>query len=50
MFESGTPLERVGDYVGHATTYITDRYRHLLPDSRAEDAARLDAYLGRAAS
>jgi integrase len=50
MFEAGVPLERIGDYVGHSSTYMTDRYRHLLDGHRAEAAAMLDAYLERANS
>jgi integrase len=45
MHEAGVPLERIGDYVGHSTTYMTDRYRHLLEGSEERDAAKLDAYL-----
>lgn len=48
MYEAGVPLERVGDYVGHSSAYMTDRYRHLLPGHGAEAAAMLDAYLERA--
>jgi integrase/recombinase XerC len=45
MHDAGVPLERVGDYVGHSTTYMTDRYRHLLEGSEERDAATFDAYL-----
>lgn len=48
MFEAGVPLERIGDYVGHSSTYMTDRYRHLLDGHAAEAAAALDAYLAKA--
>ncbi|MGH2695226.1 MAG: hypothetical protein ACRDJJ_10505 [Actinomycetota bacterium] len=48
MYEAGVPLEKIGDYVGHSSTYMTDRYRHLLPGHGAEAAAMLDAYLERA--
>jgi integrase len=48
MFESGSTLERIGDYVGHSSTYMTERYRHLLDGHEAEAAAQLDAYLERA--
>jgi hypothetical protein len=41
-------LPRVGDYVGHSSTYMTDRYRHLIAGQREDDAARLDTLLGRA--
>jgi integrase len=46
MHAAGVPLERIGDYVGHSSSYMTDRYRHLLEGQRGEDAARFDALLG----
>lgn len=48
MFCAGVPLEAIGDLVGHAGTYVTERYRHLLPDSGSVAAAKLDAYLSKA--
>jgi len=45
MHAAGVPLERIGDHVGHSSTYMTDRYRHLLEGQAAEDAARLDAFV-----
>lgn len=48
MAAAGVPLERVGDYVGHASTYMVDRYRHLIEGQAAEDSGRLDEYLRRA--
>lgn len=48
MHAAGVPLERIGDYVGHGSSYMTDRYRHLIEGQRDEDAARLDAFLSRA--
>jgi integrase len=45
MHAAGVPLERMGDYVGHSTSYMTDRYRHLIQGQRTEDADRFDAYL-----
>jgi integrase len=45
MASQGVPLERVGDYVGHSSTYMTDRYRHLLEGQREQDVAALDSLL-----
>ena len=45
MHEAGVSLEETGDLVGHSSTYMTDRYRHLREDRRQEAARRLDAYL-----
>jgi integrase len=45
MSAAGVPLERIGDYVGHSSTYMVDRYRHLIEGQRDDDAARLDEYL-----
>ncbi len=42
---AGRSLEEVGDYVGHTSTYMTDRYRHLLDGTRTAAAAALDALL-----
>jgi hypothetical protein len=47
MHAAGRSLEEIGDYVGHSSAYMTDRYRHLLDGQRAEAAAALDAYLVR---
>jgi integrase len=48
MFYAGLPLERIGDYVGHSSAYMTDRYRHLLEGHEKEAADLLDAFLARA--
>jgi integrase len=45
MHAAGCSLEEIGDYVGHSSAYMTDRYRHLLPTTRAAAAQRLDALL-----
>jgi integrase len=45
MVDAGFSLERIGDYVGHSSAYMTDRYRHLLDGHEAEAANLLDAYL-----
>jgi integrase len=39
MHDAGLSLERIGDYVGHSSTYMTDRYRHLL-EGHEQEAAR----------
>jgi integrase len=48
LFDAGLTLERIGDYVGHSSVYMTDRYRHLLEGHEAEAARLLDDYLARA--
>lgn len=45
MAAAGVPLERIGDYVGHASSYMTNRYRHLIEGQGVSDAQRLDAYV-----
>ena len=45
MHAAGRSLEEIGDYVGHTSAYMTDRYRHLLDGARTEAAAALDALL-----
>lgn len=47
MSAAGVPLERIGDYVGHSSTYMTDAYRHLLEGHEADAAERFSAYLDR---
>ena len=48
MVDAGLGLERVGDYVGHSSAWMTDKYRHLLEGHEAEAARMLDEYLARA--
>ena len=50
MHDAGFSLERIGDYVGHSSTYMVDRYRHLLDGHEAEAAERFEEYLARAGS
>jgi integrase len=50
MHAAGCSLEEIGDYVGHSSTYMTDRYRHLLDGQRERAAERLDAFLTGAAT
>jgi integrase len=45
MFEAGLSLEEIGDYVGHSSSYMTDRYRHLREGHEARAAERFDAFL-----
>ncbi len=45
MHAAGRTLEEIGDYAGHSSTYMTDRYRHLIEGARTEAADALDAYL-----
>ncbi len=46
MHAAGVSLEEIGDYVGHSSAYMTDKYRHLLPGSDVEAIKKLDALLG----
>jgi integrase len=50
MFEAGIALETIGDYVGHNSAYMTDRYRHLREGHEARAAERFDAYLTKEAT
>jgi integrase len=47
MHDAGLSLERIGDYVGHNSAYMVDRYRHLLDGHEAEAARLFDEYLDR---
>jgi integrase len=47
MHEAGFSLERIGDYVGHSSAYMTDQYRHLQRDHLAEAAKRFEDHLAR---
>jgi integrase len=48
MHDAGFSLERIGDYVGHSSAYMTDAYRHLIEGHEAEAAERFEDYLVRA--
>lgn len=50
MHAAGRSLEEIGDYVGHSSAYMTDRYRHLLDGARADAAAALDELLAAGAT
>jgi integrase len=45
MYASGSKLEEIGDYVGHSSTYMTSRYRHLIDGQGQEAADRFDGYV-----
>jgi integrase len=45
LHAAGFSLEEIGDYVGHSSSYMTDRYRHLLAGHEEQAAKRFDAYL-----
>jgi integrase len=45
MHAAGCSLEEIGDFVGHSSTYMVDRYRHLLDGQRERAAEKLDAFL-----
>jgi hypothetical protein len=45
MVDAGFTLERIGEHVGHASTYMTDGYSHLLEWHKTEAAASFDDYL-----
>lgn len=45
--EAGLSLEEIGDLVGHSSTYMSDRYRHLRVEHRDQLAANLAAYVER---
>jgi integrase len=48
MHDVGFSLERIGDYVGHSSAYMTDAYRHLIEGHEAEAAELFEDYLERA--
>ena len=48
MADAGISLEEIRPYVGHSSTYMTERYRHLVEGHEDKTRDRLDAYLARA--
>lgn len=48
MHAAGRSLEEIGDFVGHTSPYMTDRYRHLIEGQRQDAAGAFDAYIVRA--
>lgn len=47
---SGADLYAVGQFLGHKTPRMTQRYAHLSPSYMAETAGRLDRAFGNAPS
>lgn len=45
MHAAGFDLQRIGDYIGHSSAYMTDKYRHLLDGHEAETVTKFDAFL-----
>jgi integrase len=45
MSAAGIPLDRIGPYVGHSSTYMTERYRHLIEGHEEETAKAVNEYL-----
>ena len=45
MHAAGRTLEAIGDFAGHSSSYITDRYRRLIDGQPEEAAAAFDSYL-----
>lgn len=43
---SGVSQSRADRYMGHAKQDVSEMYRHLTPEVLADDATRLEAYLG----
>ena len=51
LIAAGVEMKAIATYMGHSSVAFTyDRYGHLLPDSLAENAAKLDAFLARSRS
>lgn len=48
MAAAGLPVERVGDYAGHSTVYMVERYRHVFEGHEREAACLMEDYLARA--
>lgn len=48
MAASGFSLEEIAPFAGHSTSWMTERYRHLLPGAAADAALRFGEYLERA--
>ena len=48
MFDAGFSLEEIAGYAGHGSSWMTERYRHLLPGAAASAGERFGEYLLRA--
>jgi uncharacterized cupin superfamily protein len=44
MFAAGCSLEEIGDYVGHSSTYMTDRHRHRGCENRGVRETQLEDF------
>jgi len=47
MLQAGTDLSTVQEILGHSRIKLTERYRHLRPDHKREQLAKLDYGLER---
>lgn len=47
LADAGFSLEEIAPYAGHSSTFMTERYKHLITGHEARAAARFDAYLAR---
>ena len=45
MFAAGCSLEEIGDYVGHSSTYMTDRHRHRGCENRGVRETQLEDFV-----
>jgi integrase len=48
MFDAGFSLEEIAAFAGHSSTWMTERYKHLLPGAAASAGERFGEYLQRA--
>jgi integrase len=45
MHDAGFSLEEIAPYAGHSSTYMTERYKHLIDGHEARAKERFDRYL-----
>jgi integrase len=48
LHDAGFSLEAIAPFAGHSSTWMTERYKHLLPGAAASAGERFGAYLDRA--